>query len=264
MARYRTIAGIEHVVYNSIEEFKASNPDGLVALDWRKGREGDWVLADDGAVMQILKFGKIFSRRPREYIRTAPGTFVILPNTYLDSRFRENPYSFGGSWPAYTKPSTRDRAFGAYIILGCDPLKAYMEIFRSKNEAYAKEKAYSLLARGNIMSAIRDSIERAGGKTGATLEWAMASIKETVDDSENESIKLKGADMIAEYHGAKSKENVSPMEPAGGFKGFGVSELPEGEKRQLPENASTPLLSEADFVEGAPEEMVGAKRDEPV
>lgn len=245
MAKHRTIAGIEHVVYDSMEEFKIANPDGLVALEWRKGREGDWVLADDGAVMQVLKFGKVVSGSPREYIRTAAGTFTLLPNTRLDSIFRERIYSFSGRADAYARPSGRQRAFVSLIILGYDPVSAYLKVFNTTNEMYAKQRAYTLLGKGDIMSAIRDSIERAGLKTGATLEWAMESIKKTVDESDNEGTKLKGADMIAEYHGAKSKENPAPAgAPLDGvFKGFGTNELPEGEQRQLPESLPSAVPS---------------------
>jgi len=216
-------------------EFKAAHPDGLVALEWRKGREGDWVLADDGTVMQVLKFGGVTSKCPREYIRTATGTFILSPKTRLDSTFRENIHSFGGRWPRDNRPSARERAFYAYVILGCNPVKAYTEIFKSKNEGYARNQSYLLLGRTSMVSAIRDSIEKAGGKTGATLEWAMGSIKETVDGSVDERVKLKGADMIAEYHGAKGKDTAPQAAPAGAFQGFGEEALPEGEKKQIPE-----------------------------
>lgn len=238
MARSRLIAGIEHVVYDSMEEFKASHPDGLVALEWQKGREGDWVLADDGTVMQILKYGLVSSKSPAKYIRTAAGTFILRPGTILDGRFRENVYSFGGHLPTSARPSIRERAFVAFVLLGCEPVKAYMEIFRTNNEIYARMKSYTLLGRTNIMNEIRESIGKAGGKTGATLEWAMGSIKDTVDGSKDERVKLKGADMIAEYHGAKSKDGSAGagMGSTDGFQGF--TELPEGETKQLAETPS--------------------------
>lgn len=257
MAKYRTIAGVERVIYDSMEEFRAANPGGIVNLEWRKGREGDWVLGDDGSVMQVLKFGRVSSKSPREYIRTATGTFILSSKTCLNNTFKENIYSFSGRRATNTRPSMRERAFVAYIILGCEPFRAYMEIYRTENMAYAKMKAYSLLTRGNTMSIIRDSIDRAGGKTGATLEWAMKSIKDTVDGSANENVKLKGADLIAEYHGAKGKENVSPMGDAGSFQGFGPDALPEGETKQIAEQV--PMEEVPPQKQGEPRQVVSGE-----
>jgi len=214
-----------------MEEFQSYNPGIPVNLEWRKGRLGDWVLGDDGSVMQVLKVGSVSSTSPRDFIRTPAGTFVLIPKTRLDSVFRENIYSFGGHRTS-PKTSKREQAFVSFILLGYEPVMAYLKAFRTNNELYAKQHAYLLLGKERIMTAIKESIKQAGEDTGATLEWAMESIKKTVDDSKSESIKLKGADMIAEYHGAKNKETGGPdVGLIGAFKGF--SELPE--TRQIEE-----------------------------
>lgn len=241
VARYRTIAGVEHVVYDSMEEFRSANPEGIVNLDWRKGREGDWVLADDGSVMQVLKFGKVSSHKvwkshppsTREYIRTAAGTFVIINKTRLDSNFRENIYSFGGHWTPPSRLSSREWAFVSLIIAGYDPVRAYLKLFRTEDEGCARTKAYLLIRKERIMTAIKDAIEKAGKDTGATLEWAMETIKETVEESDKDSIKIRGAGMIADLHTKDKDDRPTGGGMLGVFKGFGAGELPEEEKRQI-------------------------------
>ena len=50
--RTYTIKKIEHHVYEDLSEL----PSDLVYLkDWRKAEIGDWVLADDGCIIQILR-----------------------------------------------------------------------------------------------------------------------------------------------------------------------------------------------------------------
>ncbi len=226
-----------------MEEFRVANPGGTVNLDWRKSREGDWVLGDDGSVMQVLKFGKVSSNKSwkshppsnREYIRTATGTFVIRNNVRLDSNFSENIYSFGGRFQSRSHLSSREWAFVSLIIAGYDPVRAYLKIFRTENEGNARTQSYLLIKKERIMTAIKDAIEKAGTETGATLKWAMGTIKKTVEATDKDSIKIRGAGMIADIHTKDKDIRSAETEMLGSFQGF--TELPEGEKKQLPEQA---------------------------
>ena len=233
MAKYRTVAKVEHVVYDSMEEFKIAHPGEIVNLDWRKGRDGDWVLGDDGSVMEVLKYGKVVSYSPREYIRTASGTFVIWDKGCLDSNFRENIYSFSGRWGRSNRLSLREKAFVCYIILGCKPVEAYLRAFKTASVERARQRAYMLITKERIMTAIKEAVEEAGEQTGATLEWAMKTIKDTVEKTDKPSVKIRGASIVAELH-TKDKSGGAPGWPSDPFQGFSVKELPEGERKQLP------------------------------
>lgn len=238
MAKSRTVAGVEHVVYDSMEEFRAKYPEGLVNMDWRKGRDGDWVLGDDGSVMQVLKHGRVSSSTPREYIRTAAGTFVIWEKARLDSNFRDYIYSFGGHRPDPDRVSNRERVFASFLVLGCTPAEAYLKVFRTKNERFARISAFNLITKGKMMTAISDAIREAGERTEATLEWAMKTIKDTVEKKEcSDSVKIRGASMIADLH-TKDKDASPPGLGPGSFQGFNAGELPADETRQI-EQATT-------------------------
>lgn len=238
MAKCRTVAKVEHTVYDSMEEFKIFNPDTLVNLEWRKGREGDWVLGDDGSVMQVLKYGRVSSSTPREYIRTASGTFAIWGKARLDSNFREFIYSFGGHPPNHNRISRRERVFASLIVLGYTPAEAYLKVFRTKNERNARLRAFDLLKRGKMMTAISDIIREAGERTDATLEWAMKTIKETVESSDSDSVKIRGASMIADLH-TKDKNGGGPGAPSDPFLGFSTRELQADETKQITDGATT-------------------------
>lgn len=180
MAKTRIVAGIERVVYDSMEEFKGAYPDGLVNLDWRNGQEGEWVLADDGSIMEVLKRGGIKPKdnsSPKGYIRTPSGSFVIWHKTQLDSNFRDDIYSFGENKHKRTKMSNRDRAFVFFVCLGRDPTELYLQLYHTKKRSHARVKAYELLRSELVMNAIKENIKAAGDETGATLKWAMKTIK---------------------------------------------------------------------------------------
>ena len=57
--RVYKVNGAEHKVYDADDEMPL---DLLVISDWRNGRAGEWVMADDGSVIQILRRGKMIRR----------------------------------------------------------------------------------------------------------------------------------------------------------------------------------------------------------
>ena len=69
---------IEHTIFDSIDEVPSSL---TYKNNWKKGSIGDWVLADDGAIIQILREGTMLkskgSNREQRYIGTCVGTFLV-------------------------------------------------------------------------------------------------------------------------------------------------------------------------------------------
>ena len=88
---------IEHTVFEDADEI----PNDIDYLyNWRKGTLGDWVKADDGCVIQILREGTMVkpygTERTQKYIGTCTGTFIVSEKTKLDTSRRVNIYSLGG------------------------------------------------------------------------------------------------------------------------------------------------------------------------
>ena len=71
--RSYTIKKINHKVYDDVTEV----PDDLVVQpNWKVGEIGDWVLCDDGSVIEILRTGWVKLRKNRyRYVGTCTGTF---------------------------------------------------------------------------------------------------------------------------------------------------------------------------------------------
>ena len=96
--RIYKVNNIEHKVY---DEGDIVPNDIRITRDWRDGHVGDWVLADDECVIQVLRRGRMLrskgKNKVREYIGTCTGTFLIGPRAKMDTSKRANIYSFGGS-----------------------------------------------------------------------------------------------------------------------------------------------------------------------
>ena len=52
---FKEIKGVKHYLYENIGEFRISHPDTEIVGNWRLGEEGDWVMTDDGCIVQILR-----------------------------------------------------------------------------------------------------------------------------------------------------------------------------------------------------------------
>ena len=74
---------IEHTVYDSIDEI----PPYIKPLkNWRKANIGDWVIADDTSIIQVLRKGSMLRKNGEiGYIGTCTGTFTNLKETIMDT-----------------------------------------------------------------------------------------------------------------------------------------------------------------------------------
>ena len=76
-------------------------PKGLIVRsNWRQGRVGEWVKADDDCVLEVLRQGTMKRQKGKNrevaYVGTCTGTFPAYSHTKMDSSRRINIYSFGG------------------------------------------------------------------------------------------------------------------------------------------------------------------------
>ena len=161
--RYYKVKGIKHTVYEDIKEVP---PNINIINDWRKGNIGDWVLADDECIIQILRKGAMLRKNgERAYIGTCTGTFLALENTYMDTDKRTNIYSFGGdSTPEQVvanrrKMTANEELFVTYISQGLSPEDAYVKAFPTNNKSYARMKAVNLIKTERIKNAVKEELK---------------------------------------------------------------------------------------------------------
>ena len=149
--RFYKVNGLDHTVYESEDELSKD----LKIINWRAAEVGDWVKADDGCFIQILRKGKMVvpkgRNKIREYVGTCTGTFPVSSRVKMDTSRRVNIYSFGGNKNSAdvlldrTVLSKHEHLFVVYMASGLTPQEAYIKAFPTINPGYAKPVSYTHL-----------------------------------------------------------------------------------------------------------------------
>ena len=138
--RHYTVNKVQHTVFDSEDEIPANIH---YLREWRECVLSDWVLADDGCVIQILRKGSMVKPKGKvrklEYVGTCTGTFIVSSKTKMDTSRRTNIYSIGGDVERNQRLddrealSTREEVFVQYLAGGMDARKAYLKAFPTNN-----------------------------------------------------------------------------------------------------------------------------------
>ena len=235
----------DHAVYESIEEF----PEELTYLkDWRDGDTSDWVLADDGCIIQILRVG-YFARPTKKvkalkYVGTCTGTFICGESYRMDCDKRENIYNISGKSP-YTqtiereKITQREQLFAQFVAQGMERAEAYLRAFNTKNRQHAHVQAGLLLKQERVRTVMKEELKPVLAKLGINDTMVLQGIKDVAVSGDKDSDKLKALFELADI--LELKETKREITAIGGavFKGF----LPEDtaviqERKQLLEGDS--------------------------
>ena len=163
--RFYKVNGLDHTVYESEDEL----PKDLKIINWRAADVGDWVKADDGCFIQILRKGKMVvpkgRNKVREYVGTCTGTFPVSSRVKMDTSRRVNIYSFGGNKNSAdvlldrTVLSKHEHLFVVYMASGLAPQEAYMKAFPTVNPGYAKQKSAQLVKTKRITTAMKEELK---------------------------------------------------------------------------------------------------------
>ena len=241
--REYTVKDITYIVY----ENALAAPDNITFLDnWREGDVGDWVLADDGCIIQILRSG-YFSRPTKKvkalkYVGTCTGTFICKDSYKMDCDKRENIYNISGKSP-YTQTverkevTHRERLFAQFVTQGMERTEAYLRAFETKNKTHAHAQAGLLLKQERVRTVMKEEIRPVLAKLGIDDNMVLKGIRDVALDGEKDSDKLKALFELADI--LEIKETKKEITAIGGavFKGF----LPENtevleERKQLLES----------------------------
>tara|TARA_R110002020_G_scaffold154369_1_gene334009 strand:- start:853 stop:1599 length:747 start_codon:yes stop_codon:yes gene_type:complete len=241
--REYTIKGITHKIYESALEA----PDEIKFFDnWREGDAGDWVLADDGCIIQILRTG-YFARPTKKvkalkYVGTCTGTFICKDSYKMDCDKRENIYNISGKSP-YTQTierkeiTHRERLFAQFVSQGMERTEAYLRAFETKNKTHACAQAGLLLKQERVRTVMKQELKPVLEKLGIDDNMVLRGIRDVALDGEKDSDKLKALFELADI--LEIKETKKEITAIGGavFKGF----LPENvevleERKQILES----------------------------
>ena len=243
MRQYK-IKKLNHRVYEPNDPL----PRNLkVVADWRDGHVGDWVLADDECVIQVLRRGRMLrskgKNKIREYIGTCTGTFIIQPNAKMDTSKRINIYSFGGNKNPdqvlldRTNLSKAEQVFVLYLSQGLRPEEAYLKAFPTNNIRYATEKSANLVRTERIRTAMKEELKPVLEELGVNEEYILKGIKSEAETAEKSDTRLKALFKLSDIMDLEDKNQTKVTQISGAvFKGFGENELEEIQRPKEIEN----------------------------
>ena len=239
--RTYTIKNIKHRVYEDLDEL----PHGLVYLkDWRVAEICDWVLADDGNIIQVLRKNSMTKPRGKTRvvytIGTCTGTFVCRKSVLMDTERRDNIYCLSGK---YAKESVKNRTkitsneilFAHHLTKGLSPEDAYIKSFRTKSRKYAKIQASVLVKTSRIRKAMKEELKPVLVALGIEPELVLSGIKDIATDPEaKHSDKLKALFELGEILELKETNKVTEVTGAL-FQGFQPEQIQSTQRPQLKE-----------------------------
>jgi len=238
--REYNISKVPHTIYDDSLEIPS---DIKVVKDWRTADIGDWVLADDGAVIQIIRCG-VMKQRKRflRYVGTCTGTFVCLPNINMDTTRRKNIYSFGGnnshldSVTKRKKLTAQEVVFAKYIAIGMPPAEAYKKAFHTKSDKYAKVRAGILIKQERIVSAVKEELEEVFKKLDIDLEYLVQGVKTEADSADRPLDRLNAFKMLWDAADVVPKSKITQVTGAV-FQGFEDDQLLTAKRPDLIEES---------------------------
>ena len=209
-----------------------------VVSNWKDGQVGDWVLADDDCVIQVLRRGRMLRAKGRdkvrEYIGTCTGTFPIGPRVKMDTSKRANIYSFGGSKSpedilldrqSLTKA---EHVFVLYITQGLRPEEAYLKAYPTNNLRYAKEKAGTLIRTERIKTAMKEELKPVMRELGVDETYVIKGIKSEAETADKSDTRLKALFKLSDIMDLEDKNQTRITQISGAlFKGFEDKKLEE-------------------------------------
>jgi len=234
--REYSISKVPHTVYDDALEVPS---DIRVVKDWRTSDIGDWVLADDGGIIQVIRCG-VMKQRKRflRYIGTCTGTFVCLPNIKMDTTRKKNIYSFGGNHnhlDSITKRknlTAQEVVFAKYIAIGLPPAEAYKKAFHTKNDKYAKVRAGVLIKQERIVSAVKEELEEVFKKLDIDLEYLVQGVKTEADSADRPLDRLNAFKMLWDAADVVPKSKITQVTGAV-FQGFEDDQLLTAKRPEL-------------------------------
>ena len=235
-------SGFLHKVYDDKDEL----PENIVLVpNWRKAKIGDWVEADYGCVIQVLRRGKMKKKMGRnkisEYIGTCTGTFLVSKTVKMDTSKRENIYSFSGRKvddvvQNRTKLNNFELLFVTYVAKGVNPVEAYLKAFPTKNRNYAHVKSSQLMRTERIYTAMKEELKPVCEELGIDNKTVLKDIQDASKHSEKEDVRLRALFKLADILDLEDKNQTKITHVSGAlFQGFSPEQLEQAERPQITE-----------------------------
>ena len=228
------VSDVYHKVFNDKEELPSEI--GVVS-DWRQADIGDWVEADDGCIIQILRKGSMKTtwgkNRIRYYVGTCTGTFMCNPKTKMDTSKRENVWSLSGKntenlifdRKTLTK---REVVFVQFVAKGLSLQEAYLRSFDTDNRRYALEQSAKLIKTERVRTSLKEELKPVLKELKIDDKSVLKGIKEVAEGNEKAETRLKALFKLSDILDLEDKTQTKVTQLSGAvFQGFGGDILEE-------------------------------------
>ena len=238
------VSDVFHKVFNDKEEL----PPGIdMVPDWRQADIGDWVEADDGCIIQILRKGTMKTtwgkNRIRYYVGTCTGTFMCNPKTRMDTSKRENVWSLSGKntenlifdRKTLTK---REVVFVQFVAKGLSLQEAYLRSFDTDNRRYALEQSAKLIKTERVRTSLKEELKPVLKELKIDDKSVLKGIKEVAEGNEKAETRLKALFKLSDILDLEDKTQTKVTQLSGAvFQGFGGDILEEVQRpKEITEN----------------------------
>ena len=252
---FRIIKKVKHYVFSDLDEYfshfgkQAPEPN----TDWKTASQDDWVEADDGGIVQLLKVSNSIKHpndrknyiNSKGWVRTVVGTFLIKDSTFMDSDFNQhnNRYTFSKTIKNPSKriierkkATNKEKEFATHIVAGTDAVKAYMNAYGEVDDDKARKKSIVLLKQRRVMKEIEASALEVASQLGIDHEYILTSLKCIADNGMDANVQLQAVKELGKAIGTLGGTKKVETGVVGLFQGFSPEQL-EGVKRKLPERS---------------------------
>lgn len=240
--REYVVNNISHKVYEKDEV-----PVDITYKDWKDGTLGDWVLADDDCVIQIIRTGTMFRAKGKlrkvDYVGTCTGTFLKDGKMKMDTDRRENIYSLSGRLSSKQVLEQREKLTGREELFIHNLEKkmslkdAYINAFKTDNEKYAEARAMLLVKTERVKKEMHKRLEPILAKLGIDDELVLDGIKQIATCAEKDSDRLKALTELSEVLEIKDKgtkvQEITGMSAKQLFSGFSDNEINNTKRPEL-------------------------------
>ncbi len=247
-----TIRGKTHYVFESEEEYRGFFKEEAQKIrDWKEGKEGDWVRADDGGIVQLLKVSSNINhpgdsenyKVASGWCRTIVGTFIKTKNAHMDSDFAQHPnrYTFSKKIKDTAKRvkerkniTKNEKLFSVNVATGMGAVKSYMEAYNELDEKNAKRKALVLLKQDRVMKEIDRNVNEVAKSLGIDHEYILEKLKHLADFSDDSNIVLQSTKELGKIIGTASNTiHQRDIGVIGMFEGFTQGQLQKADRKEI-------------------------------
>ena len=243
---FKKVKGVNHYLYDSIQEFRVHHPNAPLNENWRKAKEGEWVVTDDQNVCQILKCYDLkinMSKKVTKCVRTVLGTFRIdNMNAKLlgEDGIAENIYTFSRTYKAFKQYqkdglNPKEFVFARYVAEGMEITQAYKKVFKkSKSSEYIASSAKQLMKKEEVQTMVKEEIKKVLQEEGITPDWILGKYKDIAEVADKDSDKLRSLESLSKISGLFDTDTKQEQLTVwSGFSDEQMEALKDGSKTEL-------------------------------